>query len=635
MLFLRRGGSLMSTKKPTNQCAICGHSKARVEHKLVTKYEELEKLHKEMSVEGISETRSKELDNQISIVEDQIQALEEKKRINVIKVTAPMIKTAKKSRAILEAEFLEAIKNAQGDEVEELKTEMTDALKTQDMYIQYLQSMYASSGICEECVETIAKTAGIKLQSTEIAVAEQPKTAKLTMESVPTPRNLRLYLDQYVIGQVSAKAYISGAVALHYRRAADLIAGNRKKFNKANLLLIGPTGVGKTEILRTLRECLSEHLGQIPMTTKSATKITSAGYVGEDAESIIDSLFQQALKSVNPKGEKPTNKIIADAVQLTQLGIAHIDEIDKIASKGNTAGVDPSHKGAQDALLTMMEGDIVTLKLPSGVPGQVIPVDIDTKTILFIGSGAFMGVTSDSKSIYELSRERQQNATGENQDSNQAGFLGNLTSKIGNDSLDNYVGGKIDDINPEDVVAYGLGHEFVGRLTNIVTLSRLSIHALARIVVEPKNAILPEYISDMLQFYNIHIMLSQDSVKIKDANEHPNTATVLQAIAQKADDRKTGARAIQSVINGVMFLVTNFPERLSGKYVMLTEESISDPMKLKVFDNPQSEEFTYIEEVLAPTLAKIGEKEDQDNGVENKKPTEEPESSKEVTTDNE
>jgi ATP-dependent Clp protease ATP-binding subunit ClpX len=429
----------------------------------------------------------------------------------------------------------------------------------------------------------------------------------ISVENIPTPQELRRFLHQYVIGQNMAKTYIAGTVALHYRRAADMLAGNREKFSKANVLLIGPTGVGKTELLRTLRRCLSKSLGQIPMTTKSATKITEAGYVGDDAESVIEALFYKALKAVNPKNSKLTPELIEKSVQLTQLGIVHIDEIDKISDDGSGAGGSVSRKGAQNALLTMMEGDIVTVKLSTGVPGQSIPVDIDTSTILFIGSGAFMGASKGSKSIYELSESRR----GGKASSTGAGFLAQF------DDAENYAQGTVDDIEPEDVVNYGLGHEFVGRLTNIVTLSRLSIHALARIITEPKAAILPEYIEDMMKFYNISIMLSQDVISTgdDDAKEHNGA---LHAIATKADLRKTGARAIQSVINRVTFFITNFPEKLNGKHILITHEGVNDPDKLKVFDDPNGDDFEYIGDILAPTLAKIGEKDDIDNGL---KPT--------------
>lgn len=604
----------MSSKKPHNECILCGHSKAKVEKQLLQKHEELNKLHEEMQSKGISNERLKELNNAISILEDQIEALKNKKRVQVALLNRPMHKTAVKRRANLEDHYNKLMEKASGTELSELKTEMKEALANLDMYIEYIKSKEGAACICESCVRKLAVPFGITSESTALATTAQPSTATLSAENVPWPRELRLFLDQYVIGQSMAKAYIAGAVALHYRRAADLVAGNRKKFNKANLLLIGPTGVGKTEILRTLRAALSEKLGQIPMTTKSATKITEAGYVGEDAESIIESLFHQALKSVNPKNEKLSDKIISDAVQLTQLGIAHIDEIDKISDDGSGAGGSVSRRGAQNALLTMMEGDIVTIKLPTGAPGQAIPVDIDTSTILFIGSGAFMGANSGSKSIYEIAKARQQKTGSETQVAN-VGFLSDIVNKISNDSLDNYVDGKVDDIEPEDAVAYGLGHEFVGRLTNIITLSRLSIHALARIVVEPKNAILPEYVNDMLKFYNINIILSQDAaLKLEDGNTNPDTAKVLEAIAERANARKTGARAIQSVINGVTFLVTNFPEKLANKYVMLTDEGIRNPMKLKVFDEAKGDDYIYIGDLLEPTLAKIGEKEAKENG---------------------
>ena len=604
----------MSSKKPHNECLLCGHSKAKVEEKLLQKHEELNALHDEMKTKGISDKRIKELNNAISIIEDQIEVLNKEKRTKIAVLNRTLLNAAVKRRAVMEAHYNALINKATGAELTALKAEMKDALSSLDMHIEYIKSKEGAASICGSCVEKLATSFGIKAESTELATTAEPATPTLSADNVPWPRELRLFLDQYVIGQSMAKAYIAGAVALHYRRSADLVAGNRKKFNKANLLLIGPTGVGKTEILRTLRAALSENLGQIPMTTKSATKITEAGYIGEDAESIIESLFHQALKSVNPSNAKLTDKIISDAVQLTQLGIAHIDEIDKIADDGSGAGGSVSRRGAQNALLTMMEGDIVTIKLPSGVPGPAIPVDIDTSTILFIGSGAFMGASSGSKSVYEFAKERQKNSGGKSQVAN-VGFLSDIVNKMGNDSLDNYVDGKVDDIEPEDVVAYGLGHEFVGRLTNIITLSRLSIHALARIVVEPKNAILPEYVNDMLKFYNINIILTQDmALKLEDANATPETAKVMEAIAERANARKTGARAIQSVINGVTFLVTNFPEKLAGKYVMLTDEGIRNPMKLKVFDEAQDDEYVYIGDLLESTLAKIGEKEAKENG---------------------
>lgn len=608
----------MSTHNSHHECLLCGHSKANVTKQILAKEVELNDMNEKLK-DAKNETDFKKVETEVVILEDQIKELTVKKRKKVALINKASLKQAKKKRARFEINLQTQIdrstKVGSPADTLKMKEDMKKTLSNLDNNIQFLQSKEGSSSLCTTCVKQIATNMDILSEAKQLP-AVIPDVPSLTVDKIPTPEELRKFLNIYVIGQNMAKTYIAGTVALHYRRAADMLAGNREKFSKANILLIGPTGVGKTEILRTLRRCLSKKLGQIPMTSKSATKITEAGYVGDDAEIVIEALFHKALKAVNPKNEKVSPTLIEKAVQLTQLGIVHIDEIDKIADDGSGAGGSVSRKGAQNALLTMMEGDNVTVKIPTGVPGQSIPVDIDTSTILFIGSGAFMG-KKGSKSIYELSELRR---SGSNNSSTGAGFLAQF------DDAENYAKGTVDDIEPEDVVNYGLGHEFVGRLTNIATLSRLSIHALARIITEPKGAALPEYIEDMMKFYNINIMLSQDALIVGEGEDDANAKTqnlALKAIATKADERKTGARAIQSVINRVTFFITNFPEKLTGKHILITEEAVNDPDKLQVFDDPNGEDFEYIGDLLAPTLAKIGEKDDIDNGIKPAEPKKE------------